>query len=297
VTTSSELPLVSIVIPCYNQGHFLCESIASCRAQTYPHCEVIVVDDGSTDDTAAVSERFPATSYHYQRNQGLAAARNAGIRAAQGSYVAFLDADDRLKPHAVETNLNLLLDQPALAMVSGDHCYIDRAGHVTQEWTRAPVETNHYRRLLEGNYIGCCSAVLFRRAVFDVVGGFDPRLAACEDYDLYLRIARQYEVGSHAVTIAEYRRYPSTMSDDSARMLTAAITVLRRQQRLVRGDENLERSYRTGLAYWQSYYGAALARELARGPRGSRLGWLRRVMTLLRYAPRQTHAVVESVTE
>ena len=115
---------------------------------------------------------------------------------------------------------------------------------------------------------------------------------ACEDYDLYLRVARRYPIDSHEVTISEYRRYGSSMSDDPARMLAAAIDVLRRQRPFVRGDADLQRSFRTGLAYWQAYYGGPLARQLAAGDRRVTRQWLTRLWTLLRYAPRESRGLL-----
>ena len=92
----AEAALVSVVIPCYNQAHFLGEAIESVLAQTYPHLEIVVVDDGSTDNTGEVAARYPGVRYVRQENQGLAAARNTGLRHSSGDYLVFLDADDRL---------------------------------------------------------------------------------------------------------------------------------------------------------------------------------------------------------
>src|SRR5215212_9690625 len=93
-------PLVSVVIPCYNQAHFLSEAIESVLAQTHPNFEIIVVDDGSTDNTSEVAARYPGVRHIRQDNQGLAAARNTGLRESKGTCLVFLDADDRLLPNA-----------------------------------------------------------------------------------------------------------------------------------------------------------------------------------------------------
>src|ERR671912_965329 len=110
--------LVSVVIPCYNQAHFLGEAIESVLSQTYPHFEIVVVDDGSTDNTQEVAARYPGVRYIRQENQGLAGARNAGIRRSNGSYLVFLDADDRLLPEALEVGLEHLNAHPECAFVS-----------------------------------------------------------------------------------------------------------------------------------------------------------------------------------
>src|SRR5690348_130160 len=111
--------LVSVVITTYNHARFLGEAIESVLAQTVPPFEVIVVDDGSTDDPAAVVRRYPQLRLIRQRNQGLAAARNTGWRASGGSYLVFLDADDRLLPNALAANLRRLAEWPECAFAYG----------------------------------------------------------------------------------------------------------------------------------------------------------------------------------
>src|SRR5438552_637083 len=119
VPSSVTMMLVSVVIPCYNQAHFLGEAIESVASQTYPHFEVVVVDDGSTDNTAAVVTGYPGVRYFRQENQGLSAARNTGLRHSVGDRLVVLDADDRLMPCALEIGLTSLRDHPECAFVYG----------------------------------------------------------------------------------------------------------------------------------------------------------------------------------
>src|SRR5215213_4115846 len=111
--------LVSVVIPCYNLAHFLGEAIESVLAQSYPNFEIIVVDDGSPDNTSEVAARYPGVRLVRQENQGLSGARNAGLARSEGEYVVFLDADDRLLPEALEAHLEHLKAHPECAFVSG----------------------------------------------------------------------------------------------------------------------------------------------------------------------------------
>ena len=104
----STMPLVSVIIPCYNQGHFLGEAIRSTLDQTYPRVEIIVVDDGSDDRTPEVARSYSGVRYVRQDNQGVSAARNAGFTLSRGEYVVFLDSDDRLRPEAIAANLAIL---------------------------------------------------------------------------------------------------------------------------------------------------------------------------------------------
>src|SRR5918995_6791294 len=111
--------LVTVVIPCYNQAHFLGEAIESVLSQSYKRFEIVVVDDGSTDDTSEVATRYPRVRCIRQENRGLAGARNTGIRHCQGEYVVFLDADDRLLPEALEAGVREPGAHPEGAFVSG----------------------------------------------------------------------------------------------------------------------------------------------------------------------------------
>lgn len=115
----SGMVLVSVIIPCYNQARFLGEAIESVLKQSYPHFEVVVVDDGSTDNTSEVASRYPGVRCIRQKNLGLAGARNTGIRRSRGSYLVFLDSDDRLLPSALEVGLKHLKAHPECAFVSG----------------------------------------------------------------------------------------------------------------------------------------------------------------------------------
>ena len=119
--------LVSIVIPCYNGEAYLKEAIESALAQTYRPIEIIVVDDGSTDRSSEIAQKFPVR-YIRQPNRGLTKSRNLGVRKSRGSYVVFLDADDRLKPDAIKTGIRVLSEHPECAMAVGDHIFVSREG-------------------------------------------------------------------------------------------------------------------------------------------------------------------------
>jgi glycosyltransferase involved in cell wall biosynthesis len=117
--------LVSVIIPCFNQGHFLATAIESVLQQTYPLVEVLVIDDGSQDTTQAIAARYASVRYFYQPNQGLAAARNTGLGRSQGTYLLFLDADDWLYPQAIALNIRYLEQNPGVAFVAGAYELVD----------------------------------------------------------------------------------------------------------------------------------------------------------------------------
>lgn len=115
------MKLVSVIIPCYNYGRFLAEAIDSVLRQTHLATEIVVVDDGSVDDTRAVAASYPQVRYIYQENQGLSAARNTGIENSAGTYITFLDADDWLFPDALAINVQYLDQSHLTAFSAGWH--------------------------------------------------------------------------------------------------------------------------------------------------------------------------------
>jgi glycosyltransferase involved in cell wall biosynthesis len=291
--TSASAALVSVVVPCYNHGRFLPDALESIARQTHPHVEVVVIDDGSTDDTATIARSSAGVQYRHQPNAGLAAARNAGLEASTAAFIVFLDADDRLLPEAIATNVAFLEADPRLAFVSGEHRYVDEEGRVSAEWSGNPVAEGHYASLLRRNYIGMIATVMFRRGVLVAQGGFDTGLEACEDYDLYLRIARVHPVAAHASVVAEYRRHSAAMSNDGRRMLRAAVRAHSAQRRISRATGEWRAAYREGASFWRRYYGAQILADAARSAhRGDYASACRSAWTALRYAPVETLGIL-----
>lgn len=256
---NSTQPLVTVIITCYNQGKYLTKAIESVKNQSYPRVELVVVDDGSTDNTAGVSRRYPFLKYLYQQNAGLAAARNAGINASEGAYLVFLDADDWLLPDALQVNFNYLSLYEEHAFVSGAFQLFWQPSN--EYWDiQKSIPNNHYLHFLEGNYIGMHAAVMYRRWVFEFVN-FDPARKYCEDYDLYLRISRDFEVIHHTHTIAVYRQHGENMSTNNSAMLHAATDVLLSQQKLLTSEAE-RRALDLGLKNWKGYYAEKLYKSL-----------------------------------
>lgn len=284
------LPLISVVIPCYAQARFLGQAIESVLAQHYPHREIIVVDDGSPDQAGMVAARYPCVRYLRQPNQGVSAARNRGLAASAGEYVAFLDADDRLLPEALSAGAACFAEHPECAFVYGNFRFIAEDGTPLERRTRGPETGGLYRTLLGWNHIEMTSTVLFRRDVLREMGGFITWLRCAEDYELLLRIARQYPTHAHDALVAEYRRYnrfESSLSHDPARMLRSTLTVLRAQRPYIRGSEEDEAALESGFRFFQDYYGGELViqtRGFLRDRAWHRALW--RMAVLLRHYPR-----------
>lgn len=244
--------LVSVIIPCYNHGHYLGTAIESVLAQSYPHREIVVVDDGSTDDTAEVCRRYAGVRYIRVDRVGPSVARNVGVAASKGRFVSFLDADDWLYPNALELNLYYFGYYPDAVFISGGYDRVDGEGKVLDAPAPEDRVGNNYQALLQGNYIGMEATVLYRRELFFRYF-FDPRVVACEDYDLNLRIARDWPVYGHAHKIAAYRIHGGNRSGDRRWMARMAVEVLKMQKGHIRTEEE-QLSYREGLRNWKKYY-------------------------------------------
>ena len=277
---------VSVIITCYNQGRFLGEAIESALRQTRPPHEIIVVDDGSTDDTAAIASRYRRVKLVQQRNSGLAAARNAGIHASTGDYLVFLDADDRLIPCALDTGINRLRAHTNCAFAYGRYSLITDDGKVIPSTQRTPAQGPPYLRLLISNYIGMHATVMYRREIFASVGEFDTSLAACEDYEMFLRITRHNPIYFHGETVAEYRQHQANMSRSSGLMLHYSLSVLGSQRKYVRGNRQAVEAYSAGIRNWRDCYGKKLFTTVGSQIRQRQWGpAIKGMRILLRYLP------------
>jgi glycosyltransferase involved in cell wall biosynthesis len=254
IESTSNDPLVSVVIPCYNYAHFLSDAISSVLAQTIRDYEIIVVDDGSTDDTPAVARQFGSrVRYHRKPNGGLAAARNTGTKLSRGQFILYLDADDTLLPTALETGIALLEERPSCAFISGANQMIVR-GEIHLPSPKR-VTGDHYSALLRGNYIQMPGSVLYRRNLVSAEGGFDPSLDPLADYDLYLRLARRHPVFHHDKLVGIYRVHNANMSADNFLMLRYSLRVLFSQWPYARNDRHLQRAFLAGMICWLRIYG------------------------------------------
>jgi glycosyltransferase involved in cell wall biosynthesis/SAM-dependent methyltransferase len=254
-------PLVSVVITGYNHGHFIGRAIQSVLSQSYSNTQVIVIDDGSTDNTKSISQSFAGVIYHYQHNAGLSAARNKGIKISRGEYIMFLDADDWLYPTAVQTNVDLLIQNPSWAFVSGDHDKVDQWGNVITDDHVCCVSGNNFVHFLKGNYVGMHATVMYRRSVLDEFQ-FETSLKACEDYDLYLSITRKYPVGCHTQKLAAYYIHDQNMSGNVPLMLKNVLNVLHRHKKSLISSEE-KKAYAGGIRNWQEYYNKKVLSHLS----------------------------------
>jgi GT2 family glycosyltransferase len=208
------MPKISVIIPTYNSAKYIAQAIESVLAQTYSDYEIIVVDDGSTDDTVAVLRPYlDRITYIYQDNKKLPAARNAGIAASSGAYLAFLDSDDLFLPDKLAVQTRCLDERPDVGLVASGYQYVDEAGQLlaeSQSWVDRPAIT------LESLLFGGLTppvAVLLRREWFDRVDGFDEQFAYCEDMDLWYRLALAgCPMVWEPAIVCQYRLHANNMS-------------------------------------------------------------------------------------
>lgn len=270
-------PLISVIIPCYNQGHLLQDALDSVFRQSYKNTEIILIDDGSTDDTKTVAQRNTGVRYFHQLNQGPSAARNTGLQHFKGECVVFLDADDYLYDDALSINYGYLAKNEQLAFVSGSHDKVyAQSGDIVP--VVKTVSSDHYLNLLKGNYIGMHAAVMYRRWVFDEFK-FDPSLRGCEEYDLYLKVARKYPVLHHPYKMAAYRFHKANSSHNIPLMLNTAIRVLESQEPNLKNNAERQ-AYTEGLKNWKQYY----VQELHANIQGSNKFSAADYYTLLKYS-------------
>jgi len=220
-------PLVSIIIPTYNRASIILTAVASVEQQTFTDYEIIVVDDGGSDDTRGLLESRHNDKIIYLRketNQGLAAARNTGMQAARGEYLAFLDDDDAWLPEKLALQIPILQQNPATGMVHCGYTEIDEHGRVLRR-VQPDKKGRVYHRLLYYNNI-VLSGVVVRKGLAARVGCFDENLSGCADWDLWLRIARCCDIDFVDAPLVTYRIHSDNMHKNIHGMETDTFRIL-----------------------------------------------------------------------
>jgi len=219
-------PTVSVVIPTYNCARFLADAVDSVLAQTFKDHEVIIVDDGSTDETSQVINRYGTkVRYIRQRNAGVSAARNLGISESTGRYISFLDSDDTWLPSKLDRQLDALQKQPGYRACYSGVIRVASDLSTLGTWRSDRPATNLGDLLTRGNVIGSVS-VLCERSIFSEVGMFDLSLSQCADWDMWVRMATRTDFLYVDELLLTYRQHGSNMSHDPALLERDSIRVL-----------------------------------------------------------------------
>ena len=259
-------PLVSIIIPSYNSRAWVCQAIDSALTQTYPRCEIIAVDDGSTDGTGELLvERYAnRIKYVYKPNGGLSSARNAGLTYAAGQYIQFLDADDLILPGKVATHVAFLETHPEFGVVYCHSLYFadDKPDQTHDWWGRSLYRSGDvFASMIYTGYI-LSHMPLARRECIDAVDPFDESLTSCEDWDLWLRVAHAgarfcYLPGQ---PLSLYRVREDSMSAKHVNHGWNGLRVLDKVVTYVQDpEEQQELGLRRAQGHWRFRYGKALA--------------------------------------
>ena len=276
-----DTPTVSVVIPAYNAAWCVCKAIDSVLAQDYGDFEVIVVNDGSTDDTVArLSPYGDAIRVVHQTNRGLSAARNAGIRTSRGKFIAFLDADDWWLPAKLGRQVALLRDRPELGFCSTAALVQGPAGDLVNVWACPNWEGPFLAHLFANNasVAGSGSAVMVRRDKFAEIGHFDESLHSLEDIDMWMRLAAVAGYACLAEPLVVILKRPGSMSRNLDIMRAAAMLVMNKNRHLLPCALQ-NRFWRQCLASVHGDYAKWRYRE------GDRWGALKETIALLRLAP------------
>jgi len=227
-----ELPHVAIVIPCFNQAKYLPDAIESCLKQSYQNCSIWVVNDGSADNTSEVARSYgEKVRLLEQPNSGVNAARNTGILASEGEFVAFLDADDVMLPTCLEVRMQPLLDNERVGSVSGWYRLVDEnlkpLPDDQQLWAVPRVSDRNV--FLKEMWSSTCGYIVRRRA-FELCGLFDPLITIAEDWDFQLRLVRKFDHVYLPVRLADYRQLSTSASRNYTLMYDCIRQVIRKNR-------------------------------------------------------------------
>lgn len=208
-------PLVSIVLPTYNGSRYLAEAIESCLAQTYQTWELIVVDDFSRDSTPEIITRYVARdprirTIRHPINQKLPRALNTGHADARGTYLTWISDDNRYLPLALEEMTSFLEEHPTVGVVYADCVMINDRGEYLQDWPAQPASRIAYMNSLRACF-------LYRRSVYEMVGGYDADQFLAEDWDFWLRAARHFELVPLHKTLYQYRWHDQSLTKAASR--------------------------------------------------------------------------------
>ena len=239
----SQSPKISVIIPTYNHGRFVGKAINSVLNQTYKDFEIIVVDDGSTDNTRGLINAYGnQIKYIYQANQGLASARNTGIQASRAKYVAFLDADDWFAKENLEIKVSYMQNHPEATWVYSDWQYLDDKGNYLEKgstifkYAQKRLTGHIFEELVYNrNFISPCT-VAVKKTTLEDVGYFDPAVICQEDLDLWLRISLKYPAHYIDKVLVYVTALPGSLSRDFSKWVSGNAVIVDKLKHLIPDD-------------------------------------------------------------
>lgn len=290
MTNFPQLIKISVIIPVFNGANTISKTLDSVLGQTYQNWEIVVVNDGSTDETLdtlrqyqhihpELGERFRILSF---ANAGVSISRNRGIAVARGEYIAFLDADDLWTPEKLEDQWGALQKDPRSAVAYSFTERIDEQGKLLGERMARCYEGDVYTELLELNFVASGSNPLVKRSALDAVGEFKQDLHWAEDWDLWLRLARQFNFVCVPKFQVLYRKRSSSASNNISMMAQQACKIIKREIQLCPDRFSTKIRNRAFFHIYEYLIFKAIERPLTRSKGKTALGLL---LKLLRYNP------------
>ena len=258
---ATKMPTVSVIIPTYNRARYIGDSIRSVLLQTYADIEIIVVDDGSIDDTAKVIEAIsdPRLFYLRQKNCGRSKARNHALSVARGKYITFLDSDDLYLPNKIELQVDYLIRHPGTGMVYTSAYCVDDVGELLPHKYEATVSGLIYEQIAFFMPVTITlPTVMTYREVLEYVGGFDEQMHRFEDTDMWRRISKSYRIDAMQVYTCKLRTHDdNSLVNQDPNQIASAIEYY--AKKIIRDDVDISLAMRKrGLAALYRYYGYAL---------------------------------------
>lgn len=230
----SEIPKVSVIIPSYNSGKYLNEAIESATNQTYKNLEIIIVNDGSSDNTKEIAKDWQKKDERikylkHQTNQGLAKARNTGIKNSQSEYITFLDADDIWLPQKIEIQIKKIKELDADLVFSNWYIWDPEKGIKVKAFETNPIQNKDLLNLFIKKNFGNPSTAFLKKSSLEKVGLFDENLKSSEDYDLWLRfLLKKMKIAFYPEPLIYSRKHPEQMSENTYTMRISRLAVFKK---------------------------------------------------------------------
>jgi len=250
---------VSVIIPAYNAMTYLPKTVESVLKQTFTDFEVLIVDDGSSDNTAEWASQLtdPRIKLVFQENQGAAGARNTGITNSQGEYIAFLDSDDLWEPTKLEKQVKCLDENLSVGLVHTWIAFVDQQSNLAGKVMTTRGEGDIWKQVVEYNPVRCGSTAMVRRCCFDF-GVFDQSIRFAEDWDMWIRIASRYSFAIVKEPLVYYREHPHNKSKNYEKLLLSLCQIIEKSFQSVTPELLYLKNKAYGRAYlhvaWKAFY-------------------------------------------
>ncbi|WP_051560560.1 glycosyltransferase family 2 protein [Clostridium beijerinckii] len=234
--------MVSIIIPTYNRAKCISRAIESAIQQTYKDIEIIVVDDNSRDETSNIVETYTKNYSNikyikHSVNKGGSAARNTGVRNSNGDIIAFLDSDDELAKDKIEKCIRIFNEKKDVAMIYTDVYFINEINK--KEYIKEREDwDNSYLKLLRNNIIGGTSSIVVTKEAFSKINGFNESLPSCQDWDFYIRLARNYRPYRLAEPLTKYYIHPESISGNKNNAINGHLYIMEEVKSILSEDFN-----------------------------------------------------------